>query len=488
MTIRRSVPLPKGALATKLLLVDGDAPALRATELVLQRAGYTVATAKDGAEALKCCRELRPRLVIAEATLPGGGGLELRQGIQADEGLAGTRLLLLTSAVAPAIRARAVELGVPVLDREGSPEELVARVRELLQEGEGHGPERAGPAGGPEWAGLSRMLPPGDTVVGIDYALLAERLAEIPDDDDAVLKLIDGRRSLGAILERSGGADGEAGRVLARLFQEGLIRPVAKDDAPPAPAPDIEAPAWFGAPSVGALPPPLPIPPAIGEPEPEPAAGPRIVRFPPPARSRRPAMASAELRSALAAVEQAADANAARRAEERRGAAEVRARAARPRSRRSLLLLLAVPALAVVGWRALGPRGAPDPEPAGAAPAGEDAYLAALASAQRHQGAGAYDSAAAAYRRALSVHETSTAFAGLGRALLAGGQPEPALEALRRAVEVDARNGDAWMALAELQLARGRSGEARGAYERCLAADPQGARAEDARAALAHLK
>ena len=101
---------------------------------------------------------------------------------------------------------------------------------------------------------------------------------------------------------------------------------------------------------------------------------------------------------------------------------------------------------------------------------------------------GDFPAAVASFDRAVRLRETSQAQAALGRALSDAGRPGEALAALRRATELDASNGDAWLALGEVQLTGGDSAGARASYERYLAVEPAGRHAEEVRAVLARLR
>jgi CheY-like chemotaxis protein len=84
-----------------------------------------------------------------------------------------------------------------------------------------------------EWGRIVEQLPALDRVFEIDYGLLAERLAEIPDDVNALLRLFDGRRSLDQVVEVADYDDLAAAGVIAKLYFEGIIKEVAfRPEAP----------------------------------------------------------------------------------------------------------------------------------------------------------------------------------------------------------------------------------------------------------------
>jgi tetratricopeptide (TPR) repeat protein len=136
---------------------------------------------------------------------------------------------------------------------------------------------------------------------------------------------------------------------------------------------------------------------------------------------------------------------------------------------------------------------APEPpreaaRPPRARPADDEAYRKAFASAERKYQAGNFAGAVADYERALSMKETSPALAGLGRALYDSNQPAAALEALLRAIEIDRRNARAYLTLGEIYVEQERKREARSAYERYLALEPNGPYARDVRSVLQQMQ
>jgi CheY-like chemotaxis protein len=74
-----------------------------------------------------------------------------------------------------------------------------------------------------EWGRLSEQLPPLNSIFEVDYRELAERLAELPDEINGILRLFDGRRNLMEVVDDSDFADLEALTVISKLYFEGLI-------------------------------------------------------------------------------------------------------------------------------------------------------------------------------------------------------------------------------------------------------------------------
>jgi two-component system alkaline phosphatase synthesis response regulator PhoP/two-component system response regulator VicR len=68
----------------RILAVDDQRHIARLVQLHLERAGYEVSLAYDGAEALRKVRESRPDLVILDVMLPKMDGFEVLRRMKAD--------------------------------------------------------------------------------------------------------------------------------------------------------------------------------------------------------------------------------------------------------------------------------------------------------------------------------------------------------------------------------------------------------------------
>jgi len=77
-----------------------------------------------------------------------------------------------------------------------------------------------------DWNQLAAEVPDMHDVFEVNYPVLADRLAEIPDEVNSVLRLFDGVRSLDHVVEDSTLADLDALGMVIRLRDEGIIRNV----------------------------------------------------------------------------------------------------------------------------------------------------------------------------------------------------------------------------------------------------------------------
>ena len=103
--------------------------------MMLEDAGYEVATAAHGKSALALVREKRPQLVITDFMMPLMTGLELAQNMRADQNLADIPSILVTGAQGSIGRANP-DMFDAVLDKPYREAVLIRAVGDLVR-GEG---------------------------------------------------------------------------------------------------------------------------------------------------------------------------------------------------------------------------------------------------------------------------------------------------------------------------------------------------------------
>jgi DNA-binding response OmpR family regulator len=81
-----------------------------------------------------------------------------------------------------------------------------------------------------EWGRLCEQLPPLITIFEIDHPELLDRLSEIPDELNGILRLFDGKRSLFQVVDESPFEDLSTLSTISKLYFEGLL--VARGEAP----------------------------------------------------------------------------------------------------------------------------------------------------------------------------------------------------------------------------------------------------------------
>ena len=117
----------------KILVVDDEPEAVELIEFNLKQAGFDVATADDGAEALKKARAVSPALILLDLMLPEIDGLEVCKLLRRDPVTAGIPIIMLTAKAAEIDRVLGLELGADdYVTKPFSPRELVLRIRKIL--------------------------------------------------------------------------------------------------------------------------------------------------------------------------------------------------------------------------------------------------------------------------------------------------------------------------------------------------------------------
>jgi two-component system phosphate regulon response regulator PhoB len=126
----------------KILVVDDEPEAIELVAFNLKQAGFDVASAADGAEALKKARALQPSLIVLDLMLPEMDGLEVCKILRREPATKAIPIIMLTAKAAEIDRVLGLELGADdYLTKPFSPRELVLRVKKVLQRGRAEGDE-----------------------------------------------------------------------------------------------------------------------------------------------------------------------------------------------------------------------------------------------------------------------------------------------------------------------------------------------------------
>jgi len=121
--------------ATLVLCADDDEDILSLVSLRLQRAGFQVATAADGDEAVEIARSRLPALAVLDVMMPKRSGYEVLAELRGDEALRGMKVILLSARVQEGDVARGMDAGADAyLAKPFKAQDLVSKVQELLGE------------------------------------------------------------------------------------------------------------------------------------------------------------------------------------------------------------------------------------------------------------------------------------------------------------------------------------------------------------------
>lgn len=117
----------------RILLVEDD-PLLRdAFQLLLQDAGYDVAEAGSGTEALAAIRASSYDLVLLDMGLPDMNGLDVARALRADPANASIVIVALTGRVGPEEKRACLDAGCNAyFGKPVSPKELLRKLPSLL--------------------------------------------------------------------------------------------------------------------------------------------------------------------------------------------------------------------------------------------------------------------------------------------------------------------------------------------------------------------
>ena len=117
----------------RILVVDDEPEAVELVEFNLKQAGYAVATAADGAEALTKARTQTPDLIVLDVMLPEMDGFEICKTLRLDPATAKVPIVMLTAKAAEIDRVLGLELGADdYLTKPYSPRELLLRIKKIL--------------------------------------------------------------------------------------------------------------------------------------------------------------------------------------------------------------------------------------------------------------------------------------------------------------------------------------------------------------------
>jgi DNA-binding response OmpR family regulator len=117
--------------ATRLLVVDDEAPIIELLRGYLVREGWDVLAASDGPTAVEMARERAPDVVVLDVMLPGLDGFEVLRQIRT---FSDAYVIMLTARAEEIDRIVGLSAGADdYLVKPFSPRELVARVRALLR-------------------------------------------------------------------------------------------------------------------------------------------------------------------------------------------------------------------------------------------------------------------------------------------------------------------------------------------------------------------
>jgi two-component system alkaline phosphatase synthesis response regulator PhoP len=121
-------------MATRVLVIDDEAPIRLLCRVNLQAAGMDVVEASDGATGLELARTSKPDVILLDVMMPGIDGWKVAEELLDDPDTDNIPIIFLTARAELRDRARGIDLGgVDYVTKPFNPLELAPLVRELLE-------------------------------------------------------------------------------------------------------------------------------------------------------------------------------------------------------------------------------------------------------------------------------------------------------------------------------------------------------------------
>ena len=116
-----------------VLLIEDNAANRYLARFILEKNGFEVVEADNGADGVRLARERTPDLVLMDIEMPEMDGYEATNLLRAEAATAQVPIMAFTSYAHPSDRERALTLGFSdYLEKPFEVDELVRRVRQLL--------------------------------------------------------------------------------------------------------------------------------------------------------------------------------------------------------------------------------------------------------------------------------------------------------------------------------------------------------------------
>lgn len=119
-----------------VLIADDSARVPECVRAQLERAGYHVLVAADGAEALRLIRDEHPDLVVLDLLMPRVTGFDVLRTLRREERIKDTAVVAMSSVYSDRIMGFLQELGAEgFVDKRQSLDSLAFRVRQIIEPG-----------------------------------------------------------------------------------------------------------------------------------------------------------------------------------------------------------------------------------------------------------------------------------------------------------------------------------------------------------------
>ena len=118
----------------KILIADDEPDIIEIISFHLEKAGYIVASAKDGSEAIEKAKQFQPDCIILDIMMPKRNGFEVCEYLRSNKEFDKTFIVLLTALNDEASHIKGLELGGDdFVNKPISPKVLVSRINALYR-------------------------------------------------------------------------------------------------------------------------------------------------------------------------------------------------------------------------------------------------------------------------------------------------------------------------------------------------------------------
>jgi two-component system alkaline phosphatase synthesis response regulator PhoP len=118
----------------KILIADDEPDIVEIISFHLEKAGYIVASAKDGSEAIEKAKQFQPDCIILDIMMPKRNGFEVCEYLRSNKEFDKTFIVLLTALNDEASHIKGLELGGDdFVNKPISPKVLVSRINALYR-------------------------------------------------------------------------------------------------------------------------------------------------------------------------------------------------------------------------------------------------------------------------------------------------------------------------------------------------------------------
>jgi DNA-binding response OmpR family regulator len=120
-------------MADKILIIDDDIDTLKLVGLMLERQGYEITVASNGAVGLNKAAAERPQLILLDVMMPDLDGYEVTRRLRSDPAMASIPIIMFTAKTMVDDKVAGFEAGVDdYLTKPTHPAELTAHVKAVL--------------------------------------------------------------------------------------------------------------------------------------------------------------------------------------------------------------------------------------------------------------------------------------------------------------------------------------------------------------------